>query len=328
MFIDISNLDMMKNNFLFLLLLGLVFFVSCDDDDKSQTYKGDNLTLSVSGINFPGREAILEGAVLTVKQALPGETETLFTVTREGAKIAGENSNTNRVVALDGVINGDKLDLELAVKAKSSMVAKWKVDALFLNVKTDLENIEVNGESVAVADALKKFKTFGIGIKMLMRSVTFEEDANIVASYNTNIKQLLLPKFVDSPKGMALYNVIGDQIYVAMDLDKIIADATTPEPEAVKLGRSDYNPLAGLMSKIRTGLPLNLRQVEGGVEVYVEKEMLQPVMSILPQLLPLLDGQLSSLMEKQIKELVPMMVALVEASTETELGLSLLPVSE
>ena len=311
MFIDISNLDMMKNNFLFLLLLGLVFFVSCDDDDKSQTYKGDNLTLSVSGINFPGREAILEGAVLTVKQALPGETETLFTVTREGAKIAGENSNTNRVVALDGVINGDKLDLELAVKAKSSMVAKWKVDALFLNVKTDLENIEVNGESVAV-----------------MRSVTFEEDANIVASYNTNIKQLLLPKFVDSPKGMALYNVIGDQIYVAMDLDKIIADATTPEPEAVKLGRSDYNPLAGLMSKIRTGLPLNLRQVEGGVEVYVEKEMLQPVMSILPQLLPLLDGQLSSLMEKQIKELVPMMVALVEASTETELGLSLLPVSE
>ena len=328
MFIDISNLDMMKNNFLFLLLLGLVFFVSCDDDDKSQTYKGDNLTLSVSGINFPGREAILEGAVLTVKQALPGETETLFTGTREGAKIAGENSNTNRVVALDGVINGDKLDLELAVKAKSSMVAKWKVDALFLNVKTDLENIEVNGESVAVADALKKFKTFGIGIKMLMRSVTFEEDANIVASYNTNIKQLLLPKFVDSPKGMALYNVIGDQIYVAMDLDKIIADATTPEPEAVKLGRSDYNPLAGLMSKIRTGLPLNLRQVEGGVEVYVEKEMLQPVMSILPQLLPLLDGQLSSLMEKQIKELVPMMVALVEASTETELGLSLLPVSE
>lgn len=218
MFIDISNLDMMKNNFLFLLLLGLVFFVSCDDDDKSQTYKGDNLTLSVSGINFPGREAILEGAVLTVKQALPGETETLFTVTCEGAKIAGENSNTNRVVALDGVINGDKLDLELAVKAKSSMVAKWKVDALFLNVKTDLENIEVNGESVAVADALKKFKTFGIGIKMLMRSVTFEEDANIVASYNTNIKQLLLPKFVDSPKGMALYNVIGDQIYVAMDL--------------------------------------------------------------------------------------------------------------
>ena len=143
MFIDISNLDMMKNNFLFLLLLGLVFFVSCDDDDKSQTYKGDNLTLSVSGINFPGREAILEGAVLTVKQALPGETETLFTVTREGAKIAGENSNTNRVVALDGVINGDKLDLELAVKAKSSMVAKWKVDALFLNVKTDLENIEM-----------------------------------------------------------------------------------------------------------------------------------------------------------------------------------------
>ena len=62
--------------------------------------------------------------------------------------------------------------------------------------------------------------------------------------------------------------------------------------------------------------------------MYVEKEMLQPVMSILPQLLPLLDGQLSSLMEKQIKELVPMMVALVEASTETELGLSLLPVSE
>lgn len=81
---------------------------------------------------------------MTVKQALPGETETLFTVTCEGAKIAGENSNTNRVVALDGVINGDKLDLELAVKAKSSMVAKWKVDAFVFKCEDGFENIEVN----------------------------------------------------------------------------------------------------------------------------------------------------------------------------------------
>ena len=320
---------MMKNKFLFLIVLGLAFLTSCSDDDKdkSLTFKGDNLTLSVSGVDFSGKEVTLDGSVLTVKNAIPGETEVIFTIVREGDKISGLNSSTNREITLAGVINGDKLDLNLVMKAESSMVAKWKVDALFLNVTTNEEYIQVDGKQVAVADALKKFKTFGVGIKMLMRSVTFKKDANIIASYNTNIKQLLLPKYVDSPEGMALYNVIGDKIYLVMNLNKIIADATTPKTEA-NMGRSEYNPLANLMTMLETGLPLNLRQTGDRAEVYVEKEMLEPVVKILPQLLTLLNGQLPSLMENQVKELVPMMVALVEVSTEAELGLSLLPSPE
>ena len=42
--------------------LGVTFFASCndDDDDKVRTYNGDSLSLSVGGINFSDREAVLK----------------------------------------------------------------------------------------------------------------------------------------------------------------------------------------------------------------------------------------------------------------------------
>ena len=67
------------------------------------------MTLSVSGIDLSGREAVLDGSLLTLKQALPGEGETAFTITREGSKITGVNSNANREVTLNGTMDGDKL---------------------------------------------------------------------------------------------------------------------------------------------------------------------------------------------------------------------------
>ena len=92
----------MKNKFLLLLILGVTFFASCndDDDDKVRTYNGDSLSLSVGGINFSDREAVLNGSVLTLKQALPGENETEFTIIREGNKITGVISTANRKLTL------------------------------------------------------------------------------------------------------------------------------------------------------------------------------------------------------------------------------------
>ena len=70
----------MKNRFLWLLVLGLVFLAGCsdDDDDKAVTYNGENLSLSVGDFNFSNREAVLDGSVLTVKKVLPGEVEDVY----------------------------------------------------------------------------------------------------------------------------------------------------------------------------------------------------------------------------------------------------------
>lgn len=311
----------MKNKFLLLLILGVTFFVSCndDDDDKVRTYNGDSLSLSVGGINFSDREAVLNGSVLTLKQALPGENETEFTIIREGNKITGVNSNANREVALNGTIDGDKLGLNLTLKVKSSMKAKWDVKKLFLNVEP--EYIVEEGEP----DLVGLVGMLGSMVSYIMPNISFEEDGNIVAYYCKDMANMGNPKaYENSPKGMALYNVVDNKIYIALNLSGIVEDATTPKAES-SIGRSDYNPLTSLMAMVDTGLPLYLRDGEEGLkEVYVDREMMLPVVKMLPSLLSAYGDKLGDYKET-LEQIVAALVPLVENSEVVELGLQLAP---
>ena len=314
----------MKNKFLLLLILGVTFFASCndDDDDKVRTYNGDSLSLSVGGINFSDREAVLNGSVLTLKQALPGENETEFTIIREGNKITGVNSNANREVALNGTIDGDKLGLNLTLKVKSSMKAKWDVKKLFLNVEP--EYIVEEGEP----DLVGLVGMLGSMVSYIMPNISFEEDGNIVAYYCKDMASMGNPEaYENSPKGMALYNVVDNKIYIALNLSGIVEDATTPKAES-SIGRSDYNPLTSLMAMVDTGLPLYLRDGEEGLkEVYVDREMMLPVVKMLPSLLSAYGDKLGDYKET-LEQIVAALVPLVENSEVVELGLQLAPYTE
>ena len=313
----------MKNKFLLLLILGVTFFASCsdDDDDKVRNYNGDKLTLSVGGINFSDREAVLNGSVLTLKQALPGENETVFTVVREGNKITGVNSNANREVALNGTIDGDKLGLNLTLKVKSSMKAKWSVKGLFFNVEPQLEERNEKDMVDFVAQVA------GALVPMLMPSISFEEDGNIIATYIKDMSAST-PEYINSPEGMALYNVVDNKIYIALNIGGIVEDASTPKAATSSIGRSDYNPLQSLISMAETGIPLYLRDGEAGVkEVYLDRETLLPVVKMLPTLLATFGDQLGELKEN-VTGLVQTLATVIENSTKTEIGLQLAPYTE
>ena len=314
----------MKNKFLFLLILGVTFFASCsdDDDDKVRNYNGDKLTLSVGGINFSDREAVLNGSVLTLKQALPGENETVFTVVREGNKITGVNSNANREVALNGTIDGDKLGLNLTLKVKSSMKAKWSVKGLFLYVEPQLEE----GNEKDMVDFVAQVA--GALVPMLMPSISFEEDGNIIATYIKDMSAST-PEYINSPEGMALYNVVDNKIYIALNIGGIVEDASTPKAATSSIGRSDYNPLQSLISMAETGIPLYLRDGEMGVkEVYLDRETLLPVVKMLPTLLATFGDQLGSELKEFVTGLVQTLATVIENSTKTEIGLQLAPYTE
>lgn len=314
----------MKNKFLLLLILGVTFFASCsdDDDDKVRNYNGDKLTLSVGGINFSDREAVLNGSVLTLKQALPGENETVFTVVREGNKITGVNSNANREVALNGTIDGDKLGLNLTLKVKSSMKAKWSVKGLFFNVEPQLEE----GNEKDMVDFVARVA--GAFVPMLMPSISFEEDGNIIATYIKDMSAST-PEYINSPEGMALYNVVDNKIYIALNIGGIVEDASTPKAATSSIGRSDYNPLQSLISMAETGIPLYLRDGEMGVkEVYLDRETLLPVVKMLPTLLATFGDQLGSELKEFVTGLVQTLATVIENSTKTEIGLQLAPYTE
>ena len=117
-----------------------------------------------------------------------------------------------------------------------------------------------------------------------------------------------------------------EKLYIALNLNGIIADATSPKE--ANLGRSDaVNPLVQLMTAADEGLPLLMRKTDDGVDVYVNKEMMLPVVKMLPTLLESFGYQLGD-MKELVSGLVGMIVPLIENSKETEIGLHLVPYVE
>ncbi|WP_099293774.1 DUF4925 domain-containing protein [Butyricimonas sp. Marseille-P3923] len=322
----------MKNRFLWLLILGMALFTACSDDDddkKAVTYNGENLSLSLGDFVLSGKEAVLDGAVLTVKKALPGEAETVFAVTRAGDKIMGNNTNTNREVTLDGTISGDKLSLNLIAKMKSSMTAKWSVTSLVFNLDTDQESVDFLGSPMPIDDFKEFIGNIGQLLPVMLPQLTLKDDGNIIARYVTNIDELLTsgtPIYGDSPEGMALYNVVDNKLYIALNINGIIADATSPKQSNV--GRAEsVNPLLQLAAAANEGLPLLMRKTDDGVDIYVNKEMMLPVVKMLPSLLESFGEQLGEYKELATS-MVTMIVDLIENSNETEIGLHLVPYVE
>ena len=106
-------------------------------------------------------------------------------------------------MALNGTIDGDKLGLNLTLKVKSSMKAKWDVKKLFLNVEP--EYIVEEGEP----DLVGLVGMLGSMVSYIMPNISFEEDGNIVAYYCKDMANMGNPEaYENSPKGMALYNVV------------------------------------------------------------------------------------------------------------------------
>lgn len=323
----------MKSRFLFLVMfLGVALFSGCndDDDEKAVTYKGENLAILVGDFNLSGREAVLDGSNLTVKKALPGEAETVFAVTRTGSKIVGNNSNANRDVALEGVVDKDKLGLNLTAKMKSSMVSKWGVKSFIFNVDTDQEDIVLGEDTQSVDEFVEQMSGLVNWIlPSLLQSISLEEDGNIIASYIQDISQLFGdPTYGDSPKGMALHNVVDNKLYIALNISGIVADATSPkEASANQVRSTEVNPLLQLVAMADEGMPLLMRTKDEGVDVYVNKEMMLPVVKMLPTLLETFGDQLGD-MKEFVSSLVGIIVPLIENSNETEIGLHLVPYVE
>lgn len=325
----------MKSRFLFLVMfLGVALFSGCndDDDEKAVTYKGENLALLVGDFNLSGREAVLDGSSLMVKKALPGEAETVFAITRTESKIVGANSNANRDVALEGVVDGNKLGLNLTAKMKSSMTAKWTVSSLVFMLDTDQESVDFMGSPMTPDDFRELVNDLlAPMIPMFLPGLTLQEDGNVVASYAMNIGDIFqsqAPIYGDSPKGMALHNVVADKLYIALNISGIVADATAPkEASANQVRSTEVNPLLQLVAMADEGMPLLMRTKDEGVDVYVNKEMMLPIVKMLPILMEAFGEDLGD-MKDFVSALVNMVVSFIENSNETEIGLHLVPYVE
>ena len=103
----------MSNKLLLLLILGVVFFSACSDDDKDPnydgTYKDSGLELSRDGMALSGKSVALSGNTLTLGNVIPGEPALAIPVTITGNVVEGTSSNDFREVKVSGKIEEGKM---------------------------------------------------------------------------------------------------------------------------------------------------------------------------------------------------------------------------
>ena len=325
-----------------LVILCMAVLSACDDDESSMGYSGDNLSLTVAGMQLNGREATLDGSTLTVKQAIPGETETVFQVENDGSQLSGTNSNENRDVTLDGTIDGNGLNLTLTMDVKHKLAAQWDVAGLIFDIETSQETINLNGTEMTVEEFVNTVQSLGAMLPVIMPYLSLQQNGNVTAYYAANLLDIIQDadlsdisgilgilgqlNYATSPEGMAIYNVIGQEIYVTLDLAGIVNDAmaSTPSTQAMQYSRAESN----ILDSFSNGIPLLWRDnsTTGGVDVYVTREMMLPVVQALPGLFAILANQ-----NENLNSLTPIVTAvcqLIENSDSCELGLQLVPYTE
>ena len=276
----------MSNKLLLLLILGVVFFSACSDDDKDPnydgTYKDSGLELSRDGMVLSGKSVALSGNTLTLGNVIPGEPGLAIPVTITGSAVEGTSSNDFREVKVSGKIEGGKMNLTLAVKNKATDIeGTWAVGNLDAGIMathftftTDKEKVKYGETEVAPENVIGFVNgIFGWMLPTFLRDITFTNDGNITASYNSDMNN---PQYATSPKGMAFYNLVGGKLYISANITGIVED----------IGRSTSDPLTEIMVVLEQGLPFEISKdtEKETMDVYMIRETLLPFMALLPML--------------------------------------------
>lgn len=322
-----KNSIFMKRLFFYTLILFSFFLLpSCSDDKKDNptpdetTFKNNDLALTVSNFSLTGREATLKDNVLTFTEAMPGETQTIFNITKNGNTITGENANSNRTLTLTGTIEGSKLTANIAVEMKTSLAGKWK----FVNngttypVSTTLVTPKdkiIFGDGEITPAEFEAFMDQTLGATILpqyLDGLTFETNGNLIASYTATPGS----DFTDSPTGSVLYNVVNNQVFLAANIAAML-------PKSGSKADNSGGGLLDILQMVEKGLPLYLKSnTDGTVQIYVDRTMMLPFASLLTDLAPMIpdDG-----IGAMVKPLLPQISTIIEESTEFTLGFNLQP---
>lgn len=298
------------------VLLGKkVTFNTTDGKSADITLEGADIALTketmASGLVNPG--------------VIPGEPKVTFSAALQpvenGYTFAGEHVADNYSMKYEGAVEKGKLNLALEVKlagdnvlagntwnlfpydpyaSKKPLHVVWNSEkpfsvvpspgaqpvdlqpGAFISLMSAINIIPVGDETMEVNEVLS----------CLLKSVTFREDGNIVASYS-DMADIVSPKFQDSPLNMVQYAVKNEKLYLYLNVDAIIG---TMQKVATKgLDMETVLPvmlpkLMELIPMLSSGIPLGYSVNEEGNElaVYIDNELGLKLIDIL---LPLFENE-------------------------------------
>ena len=300
---------MMKNKFLFLLILGLAFFASCSDDDNDgpkdfngvySTGSTDfELDLKYSDAVFTGKSVEFNStdgqkATLKLQGVIPGEKETVISdieliPSNSVYTFTAENKNDSRTVNLNGSIEKGKLTLEVNVKfvnhelmktwelATKPVLVIWEPGTLKLGSYTS----KIGEHSLTVKILSLAAPSLGGMLHNYLKDVTFEEDGNIIATYNSAVATDENPdpevEWASSALNLAHYCMKDGVCYVYPNVEMIMRQV-----EIDQAGRSEASdPMTQLLTQLlNDGIPVHFDKE--GLSVYLDQDFLKQLTPLIP----------------------------------------------
>ena len=256
---------MMKNKFLFLMILGLAFFASCSDDDKdpfknySADFSGDKLALKLNGKEFSGMSVSFnsknkKNATLTLNALIPGEPVLELTnlvveeLSGDDYTFIGENKNDDRTVSVEGSVKSGVLSLNTNFKVTSKVVGKWMLGGI-----SELDNVSDEVSLSPLHFELSTSTVETVTLPVMLFGGEYDENNNPI--YNTpfvlsiddangngfvpfvqNIVKMLLPQYLYSIELKENGSLIA--IYKGINED-------SDEPLVLEEGMVRYNVVNG-----------------------------------------------------------------------------------
>ncbi|WP_459190133.1 DUF4925 domain-containing protein [Parabacteroides sp. APC149_11_2_Y6] len=320
------NNDKLILNYSEAVLLGKTVTISADDS---------NMSFILKGVIPGESETIISGVQFDEKGAFSGETKTTEgtsikyagSLSIETSVLTLDLSVTLSETAL-GKLNGvwsllDKVDTdEYMTEIKSSpFFLRWPAITVVEETGTDGEQMARVG-SVIVSHILAE----------VLSQVTFHTDGNITAQYypklpfnGDNAMEWIVgnafnieinPSHTEwntSPKNLAFWYTKNNKLYVMPNIEMIMKQTSQDNGNGgasvggmedilslvSKLGLDTSKLDPALIEQViqwfTTGIPLNYRTVDGRLEIYVDKEMVEPFMPILFTMLPQLQAKLDEM---------------------------------
>lgn len=275
----------------------------------------------------------------TAPGVIPGEVTTTLSnvaITLSGEKyiFEGTDSNNGRELQYSGEIQKDKLTMSVNVTLPKNDLTEttWTLSpvdwttgdaAIKFLWESDHEGITIPGlieEPWPTKDASVLISMMiSPMLDKVLQSVTFQADGNIVASYSNDDAST----WQTSPINLAQYYFKDNKMYVQLNIDMIMATVQSNKSKA-----DVQNPnLSELYPLLSTGIPFNYEIENGKAKIYMDKNVLVPILSILGNetIAGLITSKITDAEQKKMLEgILAQLPSLMQVTTKMDLGLNLI----
>lgn len=330
--------------------------------DVNATYSDETLTLTYSGSEMPGKSVsfsttdgktatlTMEGnfditsllsGMLTASNStkadllpsmspgvFPGELETTIsniTLTKDGEKYTfeGSDSQNGRTAEYSGEVQNGKLTLNIdnVVMPEDEMQGTWNLNTTQVLSMTweATSGITIpgmgTGELPTSTLAALVPTLVNSMITEALQSISFENDGNIVANY------LKDGAWVDSPLNIAHYYMKDGQMYVQLNVAMLMNVIQTKADAA-----STLTDIAQFLPYLSEGVPVKYNVEGNNAQVYVDKDLLLPILSFVANNETITNAILSAVpaeSQELAQALLPQIVEVINNTSEISVGLNL-----